>query len=483
MPDQLRDVVESRAMTPARKIPRIVVAATGSGVGKTTATVALIGAMRARGLKLAVFKCGPDYLDPTYHERAAGVRSHNLDGWMMTRESVLATFARVSAGADVAVTEGMMGLFDSATPTSDEGSTAEIGKWLDAPVLVVTDASGIARTIAAVAHGFARFDPAVRVAGMICNRIGSRGHLNLLRAANPEVPIVGGFTPHPELAFPERHLGLLMADETTVPNRVIDGWSKLGTDWLDLDTILEIARSAPPLENISTSQESEIVSSSHPRCRIGVAHDAAFHFYYEDNLNRLRALGVELVDFAPSRDHKLPAVDGLYFGGGYPEAVARELSSNTAMLEAIRSYSARGGVIYAECGGLMYLCEKIRTLDGAMWPMVGLIPGVAVMSDHLQALGYAEVETNADSILGPARTKFRGHQFRYSTLEPTRAENRIDRIYNVQPRWGGAPFAEGYRVGNLLASYVHAHWASNPAIAEALVRSCTNSRASRHPLA
>jgi len=302
-------------MTPQRNIPRIVVAATGSGVGKTTATVALIGAMRARGLKLAVFKCGPDYLDPTYHERAAGGRSHNLDGWMMTRDSVLATFARVSAGADLAVIEGMMGLFDSATPSGDEGSTAEIAKWLDAPVIIVTDASGIARTVAAIAHGFARFDPAVRVAGMICNRVGSRGHLDLLRATKPEAPIVGGFPSRPDLAFPERHLGLLMADETTVPQRLIDGWTRLGSEWLDLDTILEIARSAPAIENLSASDRTEVDSSSRPRCRIGIARDDAFHFYYEDNLNRLRSLGAELVDFAPSRDRKLPEVDGLYFGG------------------------------------------------------------------------------------------------------------------------------------------------------------------------
>jgi len=468
-------------MTPHRNIPRIVIAATGSGVGKTTATVALMGAMRARGLKIAAFKCGPDYLDPTYHERAAGVRSHNLDGWMMTRDSVLATFARVSAGADLAVIEGMMGLFDSATPTGDEGSTAEIAKWLDAPVIVVTDASGIARTVAAIAHGFARFDPAVRVAGMICNRVGSRGHLDLLRAANPEVPIVGGFPAHPELGFPERHLGLLMANESTVPQRLIDAWSTLGSEWLDLDEILKIARSAPTLENISSSDLTEVESPSRPRCRIGVAHDDAFHFYYEDNLNRLRSLGAELVNFSPSCDRKLPAVDGLYFGGGYPEAVARGLSSNTAMLEAIRTFAARGGVIYAECGGLMYLCENIRTLDGALWPMAALIPGVAVMSDRLQALGYVEVETSSDSIIGPARTRFRGHQFRYSTLENSRAENRIDRIYHVKPRWGRAPFAEGYRIGNVLASYVHAHWASNPIVAEALVRSCVNSRASRQP--
>jgi cobyrinic acid a,c-diamide synthase len=470
-------------MDPSGKIPRVVVAATGSGVGKTTATVALMGALRARGLRVAAFKCGPDYLDPTYHQRAAGVRSHNLDGWMMDRDAVIATFARASADADIAVIEGMMGMFDSATPTSDEGSTAQIAKWIDAPVILVTDASGIARTIAAVAAGFARFDPAVRLAGMICNRIGGRGHLDLLRAAGPEVPIVGGFPTSAELAFPERHLGLLMADESNVPRRLIDGWSRMAGEWLDLDAIVEIARSAHALEVRRASRGIKIDSSSRPRCRIGVAYDEAFHFYYEDNLNRLRSLGAEIVNFSPIRDRELPEVDGLYFGGGYPEAFARELSSNTAMLAAIRHFAAIGGPVYAECGGLMYLTDAVRTLDGARWPMSAIIPGVAVMSERLQAIGYVEVETRADSILGPARTHFRGHQFRHSTLEAADSEDGIERIYNVAPRWGGAPFEEGYGVGNVLGSYVHAHWASNPAVAQALIDACIRSRASRQPAA
>ncbi|MGH7926151.1 MAG: cobyrinate a,c-diamide synthase, partial [Candidatus Binatus sp.] len=215
-----------------------------------------------------------------------------------------------------------------------------------------------------------------------------------------------------------------------------------------------------------------------PRCRIGVAYDEAFHFYYEDNLNRLRSLGTEIVNFSPLRERELPEVDGLYFGGGYPEVFARELSSNGAMLAAIGEFATRSGVIYAECGGLMYLAEAIRTLDGVTWPLTAIIPGVAVMSDRLQALGYVEVETRADSILGPAQTRFRGHQFRYSTLKGANSSDRIDRIYNVAPRWGGA-FVEGYRIGNILASYVHAHWASNPAIAAALVTSCSRSRSAR----
>ena len=200
----------------SQSIPRLLISATGSGAGKTTATIALMGALRARGMRVAAFKCGPDYLDPTYHRRAAGVSSHNLDGWMMDRASVLATFARAAEGADIAVIEGMMGLFDGAAPTGDEGSSAEIAKWLAAPVLLVVDASGMARTVAAIAHGFSHFDPRLKLAGLICNRVGSRGHLDLLRAASVEVPVLGGFPSEARFAFPERHLGLLSADEKNV---------------------------------------------------------------------------------------------------------------------------------------------------------------------------------------------------------------------------------------------------------------------------
>jgi cobyrinic acid a,c-diamide synthase len=456
-------------------IPRIIIAATGSGVGKTTAAVGLIAALRARGHRVAPFKCGPDYLDPTYHARAAGRPSQNLDGWMMGRDAVVATFAHATAGADIAVIEGMMGLFDSATPDGEEGSTAEIAKWLEAPVALVLDASGIARTVAALAAGFVRFDPRLRVAGLICNRVGGRGHLDLLRAANPEVPVLGGFPASAGLAFPERHLGLRTADSPSLPQALFDEWARLAGEWLDLDAILALARSAPPLESPAAPHAAD----SRARCRIGLAYDDAFHFYYDDNLRRLESLGAELVRFAPSRERELPEVDGLYFGGGYPEVLARELSSNDSMRAAVRKFAACGGPIYAECGGLMYLAGAIRTLDGRAWPMVGLLPGVAVMSERLQALGYVEVTTRAATILGPEGMSFRGHQFRYSTLEPPPSEDRVGRAYAVAPRWGGASFTEGFCAGSVLASYVHAHWASNPAAAEGLLRSCESFRARR----
>lgn len=462
------------AMAEQLRVPRIMVAGSASGVGKTTVTVGLIGALRARGLKVAAFKCGPDYLDPTYHARAVAAPSHNLDGWMMGRDVVLGTFARVAGAADIAVIEGMMGLFDGALPAGEEGSSAEIAKWLGAPVMLVVDASGIARTVAAIAHGFARFDPKLKLAALACNRLGSRGHLALLREACPSPPVVGGLPAEPQSAFPERHLGLLAADRKAVPEATLAAWGKLAAEWFELDRVIEIARQAPALR---VTTEPAPAGPARARCRIGLAFDEAFHFYYEDNLRRLEVLGAALVRFSPVRDQSLPEVDGLYFGGGYPEAAARELSSNSAMLAAVRAFAGRGGPVYAECGGLMYLARAIRTLEGRSWPMVGLMAGEAVMADRLQALGYVEVETLAPSILGAAGTRFRGHQFRYSTLRGMPAA--VTRLYSSRSPSGREQSPDGYQIGNLVASYVHAYWASNPAVARALVRACAQFAAAR----
>jgi cobyrinic acid a,c-diamide synthase len=426
--------------------------------------------LRARGLAVAVFKCGPDYLDPTYHQRAAGRVSHNLDGWMMGREAALATFTRASKGADIAVIEGVMGLFDGASPTGEEGSTAEMAKWLAAPVLLVADVSGMARSIGALAGGFASFDPELRVAGVICNRAGSRGHVDLLAKAlrgspaNPQV--VGGLARDPALTFPDRHLGLRTADRGAVPESVFEGWGALVAQGINLDAVLAIARGAPPLPAVDGPAAAE---PAPPSCRIGYALDDAFHFYYEDNLRRLESLGAELVPFSPVTDAEPPRVDGLYLGGGYPESHAAALSANRSMRAAIARFAAAGKPIYAECGGLMYLAGAIQDLDGRSHPMVGILPGTAVMSDRLEALGYVEVETQVSSPLGPAGLRFRGHQFRYSRLE---GADGATGAYTVRRRRGGDAQREGYRAGSVLGSYVHAHWASNPLVAQGFVERC-----------
>jgi cobyrinic acid a,c-diamide synthase len=447
-------------------IPRIVIAGTASGVGKTTVTVGLARALRARGLRVAVFKCGPDYLDPTYHARAVDGPCHNLDGWMMGRDAVLATFQRASEGADIALLEGVMGLFDGASPTGEEGSTAEIAKWLAAPVVLVCDAGGMARSIAALGRGFAGFDPELRLVGLVCNRVGSRSHLELLGKATAGAPaVLGGLPKEEALAFPGRHLGLRTADREAVPDRVFAAWGERVAEWLDVDALLRHAgAAATPAEDVAAAVTGGV------RCRIGLALDEAFHFYYDDNLRRLESLGAELVRFSPVHDPHLPVVDGLYLGGGYPEVHARALSANASMLADVVAFAAAGRPIYAECGGLMYMSTGIRTLDGELHPMAGLIPGEAVMCARLQALGYVEVETQTRSVLGPAGLRFRGHQFRYSELRGM--PDQLERAYSVRRRRSGAVEREGYRAGSVVASYVHAHWASNPLVARGFVDAC-----------
>jgi cobyrinic acid a,c-diamide synthase len=445
--------------------PRLVIAGTSSGSGKTTVTLGLARALRARGLRVAVFKCGPDYLDPTYHARASGSTCQNLDGWMMGQSAVRATFASGSANADVSLIEGVMGLFDGASPTSDAGSTAEIAKWLEAPVALVIDASGMARSLSAVARGFAAFDPELRLDGAIANRVGSTGHLELLRKADSSV--MGGLPRDREHSFPDRHLGLHTADDRVLPEPLMDHWGSLAARWLDVERLLAVARSAPPL---AITEDTGAAAALQTPCRVGVARDEAFHFYYEDNLRRLRDLGAELVEFSPLGDSTLPDVHGLYLGGGYPELHAAALGANASMRRSIRAFAESGGPVYAECGGLMYLSRAIRTLGGDAHEMVGLFDAEARMCSALQALGYAEIETTAASILGPAGTRFRGHQFRYSELADVGA--MPEHVYTVRGRRARTTVSEGYRTRNVLASYVHAHWASNPQVARAFVQSC-----------
>ena len=446
-------------------IPRLVIAGTSSGVGKTTVAVGIILALRNRGFKVAVFKCGPDYLDPTYLTRASETVCHNLDGWMMGRDAVLRTFSRWTQGKDIAVIEGMMGAFDGLSPTSDEGSTAQIAKWLSAPVLLVLDASGMARSIAAIAHGFSNFDSDLDVKGVICNRVGGQGHLELLRSASVDIPVVGGLTDSPHVHFPERHLGLYPADEQVVSDTTFTALRDSIEAGCDLPAIMEISRAAVPMSAVT---QPAVDPGTVRRCRIGVAYDDAFHFYYDDNLRYLEAYGATLVRFSPTDDDVMPDVDGLYFGGGYPEIVADTLTYNTNMRNEIRRFAEGGGPIYAECGGLMYLCLAIRTVDGQRHDMVGVFPGEVVCADRLQALGYVDVETRDSSAVGPRGLKFRGHQFRYSSVEFDGQD--VDCVFSVKRGYGGQGIDEGYRRYNVVASYVHAHWASNPRIAEEFVK-------------
>ncbi|EKR19586.1 cobyrinic acid a,c-diamide synthase [Leptospira interrogans serovar Pyrogenes str. 2006006960] len=448
------------------KIPRIVIGGTGSGVGKTTIALALTQILRKKGLKVATFKCGPDYLDPTYHSRASQKICHNLDGWLMGKESVLNTFYQACHNVDIAIIEGMMGLFDGHSPNSEIGSTAEIAKWLASPVLVVLDTRGMARTVSAILKGLKIFDPDLNLAGAFANFTGSPSHIQLLKDASTEVPILGGLCKHSEQTFPERHLGLYSASEENVSEEKFNFWGEEGEKSLEVNSILEIANSAPeisiPVSNINTTLK---------RCKIGIAMDSAFHFYYEENLMRLRQAGAELVFFSPLSDSKLTDVDGLYFGGGYPEVFAPTLSKNKSLLNYILDLSYKNIPIYAECGGLMYLSKGIKLVEGEFFPMLGLISATSIMEKKLKALGYVEVTTKKETIFGEVGLRFRGHQFRYSDLELDES-NPIELVYNLRKRKSDQVSEEGYSKNSILASYIHAHWASNPNLAEGFVQSC-----------
>lgn len=458
-------------MTDARvAAPRLMVAGVSSGVGKTTFTAGLGYALRRRGLRVAIYKCGPDYLDPTYHALASGQPCQNLDGYMMGQGAVQRTFARGIAGADIQLVEGMMGLFDGASATSIEGSSAEIARWLELPIVLMCDASAMARSLGALVHGFSSFEPGVRVAAVVCNGVGGQGHRALLTAASP-APVLGALARETAHTFPERHLGLRNASE--LAPAWLEAWADRIEAQCDVDALLLLARSAPPL---AVSAEAPVQTAV--RCRIGIARDEAFSFYYDENLRLLEAAGAQLVFFSPLHDASLPDVDGVYLGGGYPELHATALAANQAMRSALRAHAAAGRPLYAECGGLMYLSEAIVTVAGERHAMLGIVPGVAEVQATLQAIGYVQVATRADSLLGPSATEARGHQFRYSRLSGG-SSSGLYALRGPHPDNNVLTY-EGYGSGMVLGSYVHLCFASSPALAGSIVSACVQSSGRHH---
>jgi cobyrinic acid a,c-diamide synthase len=456
----------------------LVVAGVASGVGKTSITLGLLEALRRRGLAVQAFKVGPDFIDPGLHALVTGRPSYNLDGWMCGRERVLDVVARTAAGADVAVVEGVMGCFDGLDGATEDGSTAQVAKWLGAPVVLVLDAGALARSAGAVALGFERFDPALRVAGVIANRVGGPTHarwiFDAIRGAGRAEPL-GALAHARELAMPERHLGLHTAADGALTQELIGRLGDAVEQGVDLDRLLALATSLPAVAATPPRSEEQnpACRTSAPRARIGVARDAAFQFYYAENFDRLRAAGAELVEWSPLADAEVPEVDGLYLGGGYPELHAARLADNATLRKSVRRFAEAGRPIYAECGGLMFLAESLEDVNGRVHPMVGLLPAAVRMREHGLTLGYAEVTLAADTPLGAAGTRARGQEFHASTLGPVPPS--ITRAYRVSVP-GASERAEGYLVGAALMSYVHLHFASCPGLAEAFVASCARAR-------
>lgn len=445
--------------------PRLVIAGTHSGVGKTTVTLAILAALKNRGRQVQAFKAGPDFIDPSHHAAVTGRPSRNLDGWMLGETVNRAIFMRAAADADISIIEGMMGLFDGSSPVNDIGSTAELAKQLDAPVLLVIDGSAMARSAAAMVSGYAKFDPDLRVAGVLFNRISSEGHYTLLKEAveqETDVMVVGYLRPNPAVMISDRHLGLLMAMEQGT-GELYDVLAKAAAETVDLDRVEALARLCSELP---VAAPQSVVGSHGHMVRIGVAQDQAFCFYYPDNLELLEAEGAELVKFSPLNDQVLPDVDMLYLGGGYPELHGERLAHNVTMRAAIRKFAERGGAIYAECGGMMYLTQAIRDFDGRSHEMVGLFAAEAIMRKPGLSLGYRTLELTASCILGEPGDIARGHEFHYSTLGPKGPLRYACTLTDAQGKPKGQ---DGLVMGNTLALYTHLHFASQPQVAHAFV--------------
>ena len=456
-------------------VPRLVIAGTHSGVGKTTVTLAILAALKGRGRQVQPFKVGPDFIDPGHHSAATGRLSRNLDGWMLREAVNREIFTRASADADLSIIEGMMGLFDGSSPVSEIGSTAELAKQLDAPVLLVIDGSAMARSAAAMVSGYAKFDPALRVAGVLFNRVSSEGHYQLLKEAveqETDVMVVGYLRPDQAIAISDRHLGLVIAMEQGT-GELYGRLAKAAAETVDLDRVEALARSCRELPMPSHS----ITRSNGRRVRIGVAQDQAFCFYYPENLELLEREGAELVKFSPLNDRVLPDADMLYLGGGYPELHGERLAGNVAMRRAIRKFSERGGTIYAECGGMMYLTQAIRDLEGKSYQMVGLFEAEAVMSKARMTLGYRELQISQPCVLGEVGITARGHEFHYSVVEP---KGQLQYACTLRDAQGKSKRQDGLVAGNTMGLYSHLHFASQPKIAASLIASA---RMTARPLA
>ena len=438
-------------------IPRIVVAGTHSGVGKTTVACGLMAALAARGYRGAPFKIGPDFIDPSYHSLATGRPGRNLDAFLSGPELIAPLFAHGARGADVAVIEGVMGLFDGKSGAGEYASTAHVAKLLKAPVLLVIETSAMARSAAAVVHGYATFDPDLNLAGVILNRVGSATHEKMLREAiEPlDIPVLGVLRRDAKVRAPDRHLGLVpVAERHSEARTALEATGEAIARSCDLSAILRLARSADPLSAEPWSPEAP---EPGPPVRVAVAGGPSFSFLYEENLELLRGAGAEISSFDPTSDEDLPEGAGaLYLGGGFPETYAESLAANEPLKERVRRFAGERRPVVAECGGLLYL---VRELDGH--PMCGVLEATARMTDRL-TLGYREARSLSDSALAEAGTLVRGHEFHYSVVEPGSGEH---------PAWDLTGWGrEGFVRDATHASYLHLHWATTPEVPGRLVK-------------
>ncbi|GAA5610349.1 cobyrinate a,c-diamide synthase [Streptomyces platensis] len=457
-------------------IPRLVIAAPSSGAGKTTVATGLMAAFAEAGLTVSPHKVGPDYIDPGYHSLATGRPGRNLDAYLCGPDRIAPLFLHGAAGADLALVEGVMGLFDGASGMGELSSTAHVAKLLRAPVVLVVDASSQSRSVAALVHGFASWDPEVRLAGVILNKVGSDRHEELLREAmdSSGVPVLGALRRDGRAGTPSRHLGLVpVAERRSEAVESVAGLAARIRAGCDLEALLALARTVPELPDAAWDPAAHLApaegaAAAPEKPLIAVAGGAAFTFSYAEHAELLAAAGAEVAPFDPLRDEQLPpGTQGLVIGGGFPEMYAPDLSANAPLRAAVAELAASGAPVSAECAGLLYLS---RSLDGK--PMCGVLPAEARMTERL-TLGYREAVALSDNALAAAGTRVRGHEFHRTALEPGAG---------ADPAWGlthPERRVEGFVAGGVHASYLHVHWAAEPSLAGRLVASAARSAAAR----
>lgn len=453
-------------------IPRLIIAGTHSGVGKTTIVTGLLAALKQRGLTIQSYKVGPDYIDPGYHQLASGKVAHNLDTWLVPTEKVVPIFTKTAMDNDLVVIEGVMGLYDGGR--EGVSSTATIAKLLKAPVVLVIDAKSIGESAAAIALGYKLYDPEVNVVGVIINRLGSKNHEKMITEAleRLQIPVLGCLYRNEALRMPERHLGLTPVTEYK-GDTMLEALCAQITQQIDLDGLIALAQQAPDLyETLEQTHRQQQVPA---KVRIGVAQDEAFSFYYPESLYILKTLGAEIIPFSPLHDKELPVVDGLLFGGGFPEMFVKELTNNITMRQSIHHACTQGMPVYAECGGFMYLTEKLVDFDGCEYEMVGAIPASCSMQGKLQTVGYVEATALTDNLLCQAGQCIRGHEFHFSLMNcDEKNMTTFPWAFEFKKARTGVTYPGGYGKGNILASYLHMHFAGNEQGAIRFIQKCSD---------
>jgi cobyrinic acid a,c-diamide synthase len=453
----------------------IIIAGERSGVGKTTVTLTLLASLRRRGLKVQSFKVGPDYIDPMFHQYVTGLPCRNLDTVLTSESYVQKCFNHHSPQSEYTLVEGVMGLFDgigqlaNTNGKTDFASTAHVARLLDIPIILVIDCSRLSGSVAAIAHGYCSLDSRIKIAGLVLNRVGSDRHLSLLKnsLAPLQLPILGVLRRQDNITIPDRHLGLIPTTELPELNQIVNRLADIGDTYFDWDKLLPLLKStSSPIPN----SQFPIPNSS---VKIAVARDQAFNFYYQDNLDLLEELGAELVFWSPLNDAQLPKdIQGMYFGGGFPEVFAQQLSANISLIQAVKKSILAGIPTIAECGGLMYLCEQIIDFDGNSWPMLGILPTHAQMDKKL-TLGYRRAVVLENTFLIDSNTNIFGHEFHRSHVI-TNAQKPLFNTYRYDCDENTG--LEGWCLPNVHASYIHQHWGESREIPQRFLQKCLKNK-------